>query len=554
MDASGAVLTTICYSYDADGHVHTVERNINGKQAVDTHIYDSCGREISHEDAAGAITLTKYEENTSNEFGQLVLKETIKDPQDISTIETYDHYGRVAKIEKRNANTDVIAAEALWYDACGNLVLQQDHVYQGTNYIKTKSVSSIYDYSNRIKSMIRAFGSSDERTTAYEYTLSGKLAIKVQPDGTKLKYTYDSLDHLKSLQSSDDTIAHTFNYNLLGQLISATDEITGIKVDRVLNAHGNVVQETLSKNITIKKTYDFLQRPLSLDLPDGGKIVYVYDPLFLRSIKRLNSSDEQLYEHRYEDYDLNGHVLKESMINQLGLVTRETDVKGQFTAIQSDYFSQHCFFDNVGNLKNQIVNGLTEDFDYDDLSQLISEANHNYVYDSTFNRLEDTGIKCQHNLLDEQLSNGEVACKYDLRGNLIEKSTDKCSETFVYDALNRLIEGSSGNKKVRYFYDPLYRKLGKSLVSLDGEWKEQIRENFLYDGNNDIGTISQDGKIKELRILGTGKHPVLPETVAVEIDGKSYASCLDCQGNIRSLIDISTKLVAATYDYDAFGK
>jgi len=150
---------------------------------------------------------------------------------------------------------------------------------------------------------------------------------------------------------------------------------------------------------------------------------------------------------------------------------------------------------------------------------------------------------------------GTLQCKYDLRGNLIEKTSANQTYSFNYDPLNRLVEATLGNKKVSYAYDPLGRKISKTLFFLmDDQWQEEVHENILYDGKHDIGTLSADGTIKDLRILGNVKHPEIPSTIAIEIADKPYATFLDCQGNIRGLIDISTKVVVATYDYSAFGK
>lgn len=553
-DSSGTVLTLFNYTYDEDGNVHTVEHNINGVDAVDTYTHDSFNREISHKNPLGYLTTTEYNENFVNPFRQKVQQKIVKDPIQRSVVETYDVYGRVVKVEKLNAANQIISGEEQYYDACGNTVLHLDHVYQNTDLVSTKKVTKTYDTCNRIKNITRAFGTPEARKTEFTYCPNGKIATKTMPDGISLSYSYDALDNVKAINSSDGSISHSFVHNLLGQLHSATDVLHKLNVQRSLDAHGNVLLEELPDGITIKKSYDDFNRPLTLSVPDGGQVIYTYDPQFLKSVKRLSSSGEVLYEHCYNAYDTSGYLTKESLIADLGTTLHETDLAGQALGVSSGYFTQKNRFDEVGNLVEQIVNDVKEEFGYDDLSQLISESDHQYKYDSTFNRTEDSNEKCEHNALDEQLSVGNLKYAYDLRGNLVEKSTAEDVQTFGYDVLNRLIEVIKKDNKISFVYDPLGRRIGKIQYSFsDDEWNENVRESILYDGNNDIGSLSSEGHIKELRVLGLKEHPEKLATLAIELEGKVYAPLLDSQGNVRRLVDATTKVIAATYDYTAFG-
>ncbi|HEV8052278.1 MAG TPA: hypothetical protein VGP47_07280, partial [Parachlamydiaceae bacterium] len=551
-DAEGTLLTLLSYSYDGDGNVHTFERNINDKEAIDTYAYDSFNRQTSHKDALGHLTFTEYNEKFVNASGQQVLKKTVKDPRQCSTVEIQDPYGRIAKIEKLNSSNQIISAEEQSYDVCGNPVLHTDHVYHDTNFIASKSVQSTYDSCNRLKTITRAFETPDARITEFTYHPGGKVATKTMPDGISLNYSYDALDHLKSIYSSDGSLSQSFTYNLNGQLLVATDESQKLTVQRTLDPNGNVVFEELSTGINIKKSYDNFNRLLSISLPDGGKVAYTYDPLYLKSVKRLSSSEEMLYEHCYDAFDTSGYLTKESLIATLGTVSHDTDALGQSIKISSEFFTQKNRYDEVGNIVEQVVNDVNKEFAYDDLSQLISESDHEYKYDSTFNRIEDSGEACRQNDLDEQVSIGNLQCSYDLRGNLIGKSTHEQTQKFSYDVLNRLTDVVKNNKKTSFIYDPLGRRIGKSQYTLtDNEWNEVARESVFYDGNNDIGTLSATGDVKELRVLGLGVHPEKLTTIAIELNGKVYAPLLDSHGNIRSLIDTATKIITATYDYNS---
>lgn len=554
-DREGRLLSNISYTYDGNGNVQTIKRNINGQDAVDTFIYDSYDREICHQDPQGAITTMHYDESVINIHGQQVLRKSTKNPQQISKEETFNPHGFLDKQEKLNGASQLISAKEFDYDACGNRLLNQDHVYQGTDYSTTKKVKSTYDSCNRIKSVTRAFGTPEACTTTFTYNQSGKLSSKTLPDGITLNYTYDGLDNLKSIKSSDGKLSHAYSYNRLGHLLNASDDLNGLKIVREVDFQGNILVEEFPNGTVIKKKYDHFHRPLSISLPDGSEVVYQYDPLFLKSVKRLSPSGERLYEHSYQTYDESGYLLSENLIANLGTVIHTTDTKGQSLSIFNDYFKQECKYDSVGNLTDQFFSETKKEFGYDDLSQLISEPDHDYIHDSLYNRIQENEKTFHYNALNEYLPNEDLSCTYDQRGNLIEKSISGQIQKYSYDPLNRLIEAVNGNNKICYSYDPLGRKIGKTVYKLiENEYKKNFQEFFFYDGNNDIGAVSDEGRVKQLRILGLGSHPEKKSTIAIELEGKTYAPYLDCQGNVRGLIDIASKVIAVSYDYSAFGK
>jgi YD repeat-containing protein len=137
-----------------------------------------------------------------------------------------------------------------------------------------------------------------------------------------------------------------------------------------------------------------------------------------------------------------------------------------------------------------------------------------------------------------------------MRGNLIKRTEPWQTQRFCYDPLDRLIEAVIEDKRICYSYDPLGRKL-KKTVEISGN---EQKECFFYDGKNEIGVASDKGEIKQLKVLGLGDHPEKRNAVAIELGGKAYAPLIDVQGNVRALVDMTSKVLAASYDYSAFGK
>lgn len=533
-DAAGTPLNKIAYSYDGKGNVHTIEKAINGKIAVETFTYDAYNRKTVYKDALGNETNTHYDESAFH-LGQQVLKKYTKDPLDVTTVETYDPYGRIVKVEKLNDASQIISSRETDYDACGYAVLRKDHVYQGTDFFTTQAIRWTYDPCHRVKKMTRAFNTPDARTTEWTYHTGGKIATKTLADHMLLSYVYDPFDNLTAIESSDGKIWHTFTYDRLGHLLTASDELNDLKIKRDVDCHGNVLLEEFPNGIQVKKTYDQLHRPLSMSLPDGGEVVYEYDSLYLRKVRRLSFSGKILYEHTYDSYDESGYLLTEHLVD-FTPVNYATDAKGQPVEVFGQYFKEQCSYDPLGNKTSQIINGTDKEFTYDEHSQLISEPGNVYRYDSLYNRIQENDRTYKYNALNEQMPAFQFAMHYDERGNLKEKGVTK---TFCYDPLDRLIEVEEDDKKICYSYDPLGRKISKTV----GEKKEF----FLYDGKQEMGTLSEKGEIRQLRIIGRN-------TIAIELGGKVYAPLIDSQGNIRTIVDIASHTQAASYDYTAFGK
>ena len=114
-----------------------------------------------------------------------------------------------------------------------------------------------------------------------------------------------------------------------------------LKVKREVDPFGNVISEVFPHGMQITKTYDDFNRALSLDIAGHGQIHYIYDPLLLREVERIAAHGSSLYKHTYEEYDLSGNLMRESLIGNLGTVTYSADVRGQKNAnCKSLFFSR----------------------------------------------------------------------------------------------------------------------------------------------------------------------------------------------------------------------
>ncbi len=194
------------------------------------------------------------------------------------------------------------------YDPQGNLTYQRDSLYRQGQLADIQTLHYTYTADNQIASLVRGFGTKGARTTGYSYTPAGKMTTKTLPDGTQLTYRYDSHGFLKSLSSSDGLIKHQFTYNKVGWLLSAWDRIHQITLDRELDPFGNILCESFSSGLRIRKEYDAFDRSTRLILPDQSQVWYTYDSLFLRCILRASRKGKTLYAQGYQKYDLDGHL------------------------------------------------------------------------------------------------------------------------------------------------------------------------------------------------------------------------------------------------------
>ncbi|MBS0621988.1 MAG: RHS repeat protein, partial [Verrucomicrobia bacterium] len=482
------------YSYDERGRLITTQPFSN--RLTTTNFYDLQGRLLQSTDHGdeGTVHTTSYSYDfkdrctqktdplsniTSYIYDPLTDKPLQINQSQILTSSTYDALGR--EISKTDANGNITTTtynQEKVYDPHGNLISQADQVYVDGRKTGLQIIRYAYTPTHHIERLTRAFGTKEARTTSYTSTPSGRLATKTTPNGKTLSYSYSPLGFLTERRSSDGAISHSFIYNKLGRLISAIDEVQNIAIDREVDSFGNVLRERFPSGLEVKKEYDALDRPLSLTLGQEGVVFYSYDPLYLRKVERYSPTGQLLYTHERKGYDLSGNLTCEELIGGVAQVRYTTDQCGRNESLVSPYLSQQCRYDGCGNLV-----GCDEEeshtYTYDALSQLTSEISKSnaqvYQYDSLHNRLAKNEEAYRYNSLNEL-----TQVKYDLNGNQLVSGEWE----LVYDPLNQLIEAKRGGRSLQFVYDPFGRRLSATIK----EGGTQAREEYLYDGQEEIGS------------------------------------------------------------------
>lgn len=563
-DGLGHVITSTAYTYDAGGNICQTIRETQAGTAITRVTYDSHRVPVLAIDADGNKTVTTCRYDYRNELGQGLPYKEITDPLGNVTIHICDALGRPITETKKNAFGKIIQQQKKAYDLRGNLCKITDVVMIPGEADQEVTSIMTYDCCDRLSACYEAHGTPEQKQTKITYNAFGQKECLIKNDGTVLSHTYDALGRLASLQSSDHTIHYVYEYDLSGNPIQVTNLIDGSVTQRQYDNSGHLAVETLGNQLTMAYQYDALGRATEITLPNATKMRYGYESTLLKEISRIDASGEISYTHRYQTYDQTGNPLSIALIGKAGELTHEYDILGRIKTTTAAHWKE-CItdYDAVGNIlesRLQDPSGdISSSYTYDDLYQLSSESGritHNYSYDSHYNRRSKDGRLHRLNALHQLIDDGKFTYTYDQNGNLIKKESDDETFTYAYDALDRLTSFCKNNLKVSYRYDENNRRLSKTIFYQDNhdDWKERETIRYLYQGQNEIGSLNENGEIKELRILGIGKGAEIGAAVAMEINDEVYVPIHDHIGNVSCLLNAQTGAVAEHYRYSSFGE
>jgi RHS repeat-associated protein len=512
------------YLYDETSHL---THRITSHGPYITH-YNTFGKPISEQNPLGQLT------THTHQFTKTYTHITT-DPLGLQTLEIHDSRGRIAEIIQKKADK-ILTHQLKTYD-------KNNHLIQQTHHNGPQSITHHWTYGP--KGRLEKFVEADQKETHYTYNPQGCLATIVKPSGITLHHEWDSLGRLIRYTSTD--FDYTYTYDRCDRLLSVYDKISRTKTTRIYNPLGKITQETLANGLSLLNTYDPQSRRLELTLPDRTTMSYTYQGAYLYSVKRNNQT------HTYITRDLDGQILQATLPYQLGQITIQRDPLSRWEKYQSPTYTAHFpkgAYDPAGNLLHyEYIDTLSKEtctYTYDDLYQLIAEKEHTYTFDTLYNRLTKDNRPHQINPLCQILNDGRTTYQYDPDGNL----TFDGQWHYTYDTQNRLITAENKPQRLEFTYDPFHRRLTRKYF-LDGRLIHNLR--YLWDGDNEIGAVTQEGEIIELRILGEGLGAEIGAALFYELNNKTYIPIHDHRGSVVSLIDPKTQK-AESYRYTAFGE
>lgn len=542
-DLIGKRENVMSFVYDQENRKISATRLTSQGEAVDYFTYDSIGRLCKHVDPLGAVTQFLYDETERNEWDQKVLKKTTIDPCCNATIETYDPLNHLVQIEKKNPEGNCVSKERFFYDSSGHRTCQIVTVYHAEKPLKEIITHWEYDLAGRLIKETE----SNQKTTIYTYDSRGKIHTKTLPSGITFYYHYDGLGRLITQTTSDGTIDYRYFYLQAREPVQIDDQLTQTSLKRFYNSFGELIKEINPVGLTYEWEYDNYGRCTQFTLPDHSMVAYLHSGLHLSAVCRYSPNQDLLYTHHYLSFDPNGKVDQEETIFSLGTLQTTHDLLERPSQQISPWFQQMINYGPSG-LVSTTQNSLfgSKHYTYDPLNQLIQEEEQAYSFDSIGN-----SSNCTINDCNELLATADSTFLYDPDGNPIQKRENNTSTSYCYDALGRLIEIQTDDKKVCFHYDPLSRLLSKELFSVHDTHPQKLF--YLYDNIYEIGSLSEDHQLIDLKVLGIGIKGDIGAAIAIESKGAIFAPLHDFNGHLIALIDTAGQ-IAKSYQIDAFGK
>ena len=225
-------------------------------------------------------------------------------------------------------------------------------------------------------------------------------------------------------------------------------------------------------------------------------------------------------------------------------------VSGSAVTIDGDAYT----LDAAGNrtAKTDYLAGATSNYTYDkiyELTQVMQGTNttESYSYDAVGNRLSSMGVSSYtNNTSNELTSTSNASYSYDNNGNTTSKTDSTGATNYTWDFENRLTQVTlpGTGRTESYRYDPFGRRIQKVFA----QNSTTTTTNYLYDGDNAIETVDQNGS--EVSKLAQGQN--IDEPLAESASGATSFYEQDGLGSVTSLTN-SAGAVAQSYTYDSFG-
>ena len=471
------------YSYDSASRL-TTKAYPDGTSETTTYSYGTNRQVVNFQDKKGVIHKSKYDPKGK-------LRQKIDDPSGINASISYD------------------------YDALGNLTATMDSIgnITGISYDTLGRKTSILDPNVGI--------------TSYTYWDSGQIKKQRDAKGIDLNYTYDELNRLRSVISSDYpvTVNEQYEYDeayIAGSIakgrLSKVKDNSG-ETTFAYDARGNVigyikgidddqdgdVDKTFRK---VEMTYDYQKRVDSIKYPDpdGTVIKKQYaDAGYLKAVTDVNNN--AFVQYTREKGASGTPLCSNNTVERItgnGVITSITyDPKNYrpinvITAKGSTILDNISYsFDTIGNIKkitdnypyNPLNNNPEDDTEifttddntiqgYDNLNRLI-HANSPYLYGEKYFTYSSNGRLTRRGGIDLNYEDPEQpghpdAVKYydgkrytyDDNGNMISR----LGKILVYDAKNRLIaikNSTTLEVEEKYTYDYSGFRVRKEIIATD---------------------------------------------------------------------------------------
>ncbi|MGF6221015.1 RHS repeat-associated core domain-containing protein [Pseudomonas frederiksbergensis] len=494
------------YQWDAVGRLVQTTRPTGASRAFS---YNAYGKITAERDELGRVTRYEYADD-------LHLVSRRINPDGTQLRYRYDN-AQLLLTEIENE-----AGEKYRLDYTPNGLIRQETGFDG------RRTAYSYDLNGHLQEKTE-FGDDDSQLiTGYQRDSAGRLLVKTLPDGVKVKYRYNRLGRLVSVDDGHD---HPLEFEYDAQ-------------DRLITEHQSWG--------TLRYCYDACGRLNHLRLPDNSKLDYHHAKGGALTAIDLNGT--RLTTHQFafgrEQQRQQGQLTSEYSYDDQGRLKAHAVSQQQQALYRRDYaYSPSGNLDHIADTRHG-----QRSYQYNSLDRLIrvrhsrDQLPESFAHDPAGNLLMQdrpgpTTVKGNRLLMQ-----GDCHFDYDAFGNLIRErrgTAQKLVTEYRYDGQHRLIGVTQPNgSQATYRYDAFGRRISKSV---DGKTTE-----FFWQGDHLVAEHSQDhhrsyiyepGSFRPLAMLdGKGPRQACP-----------FYYQLDHLGTPQELTDYSGDIIWAAR-YTAYGR
>ena len=542
---SGVTTSYTTFTYDKNNRLTgTARRDANGSVVSATSsTYDAMGRLASTTDAKGNATNQNYS------GPDLV---SVAQPMSRTTVYTYDGAGRLATVTKPSGTADAVT-ETYTYDNIGRRLRTNyaDATYDEVTYVPDRSESWVATRRDR-----------SGNTTSYQYDKSGNIERVQDPIGNVSTATYDANNNVKTIVNARG-FTTTYSYDAMNRLTGITDANNRTWNYQYDNAN-NLTQSTTPSggagSITINRTYDALNRPLTATYtsPQGSGALASYTYNDTTNPRAVVVSNGGLAPQSTLTFDILGRMTSFNEGGNRGLSYGYDERDSVTSIVYPGSRTVNYTFDAVGRMATVTPwAGGTTTYSYNSLDQITgttygNSTNVAYGYDATkrlkrvANLRGGTTISDVDFTLDARGLPTSATMTLPLEPNFPAEDT-----TFIYDPANRITSGS-GTLGGSFQNDDAGRITSQTLAGQTTTFGYNPVD-LLTSLNSSAGTESYsynafNHRVQRSRSSGTTKHlwsPVgsLPNMVTdldasdnpqrFYIYGNGLINQIDAAGNVR---------------------
>ncbi len=410
-------------TYDEYGRPTLVERPDGRKTRAE---YNDFGLPVRIIGTDGNVTRQSYDERGN--------RTKVIDPSGATTLYEYDEAGHLLSV----------------FDSLGNRSTMQCN-RAGLTVSVTDPLGStarcVRDAFGRPASAVDELGG----VTNFEWTVEGKIARRLEADGTEQRWIYDGEGNC--IRHTDALGGVTVHEYTDFDLLTGRTDPDGARYEFSYDSNLQLTQVANPQGLTWKYVYDpagRIQREIDFD---HRTLSYTYDPAD-RLVSRTNGLGQTiLFEH-----------------NELGQVLRKETV-GSFTTFEYDIFDELAratsadatitrMRDRYGRLKSETVNGRTSTFEYDELGRRTGRTTP---------------------------SGAISAWTYDAAGRRTSLTSSGRTVTFEHDAMGQeLVRHIGANITLRHTFDVMGRLTDEQVISGD---RTIQRRGYHYRGDGGLTSI-----------------------------------------------------------------